>query len=227
MHIGFILFFRYERRHPDPALPPALFRIRAFSTANLTIALTNLALYGTFIALPIALASGPDAAVRIGVILAAFSVGSIVLSPLSGALVDRFGPRLPTALGGALIAIGLGLPVLLGRTGDFTTLLVLTPIAGAGVAMNFPATRIAALDAAPAHLAALASGVTSTSRYFGGIIGSLLSALLLGRTTEATALPLVLAIFAAAGLASALVGTTLPARISMHPEVDPEASPAG
>ena len=52
MHVGFILFFRYERRHPDPALPPSLFRIRAFSTANLTIALTNFALYGTFIAMP-------------------------------------------------------------------------------------------------------------------------------------------------------------------------------
>jgi EmrB/QacA subfamily drug resistance transporter len=227
MHIGFILFFRYERRQPDPVLPPSLFRIRAFSTANATIALTNLALYGTFIALPIALAAGPDAPARIGAILAAFSVGSIALSPLSGALVDRFGARVPTALGGALIAVGLGVPALLGRDADYPTLLVFVTVAGGGVAMNFPATRIAALDAAPAHLAALASGVTSTSRYFGGITGSVLAALILGRSADvAGAMSLVLGIFAAAGLASALVGVTLPAHVSMHPEPDAEATPA-
>src|SRR5206468_341290 len=40
-------FVRYESRHADPALPPFLFTISAFTNANLTIALSNLALYGT------------------------------------------------------------------------------------------------------------------------------------------------------------------------------------
>ncbi|MBI2324344.1 MAG: MFS transporter [Chloroflexi bacterium] len=205
---GFVLFFRYEQRHPDPALPPSLFGIRAFSAANLTIALTNLALYGTFLAVPIALANEADATVRSGLVLTAMSAGSIVLSPVSGALVDRFGARVPTALGGMLIAVGLTMPVALGRTADMTTLLVAMPIAGAGVAMNFPATRIAALDAAPARLAGLASGVTSTSRYFGGIAGALIAGIALGRASDLTALPVVFGIFALAGLASAIVGAT-------------------
>ena len=223
MHIGFILFFRYERRHPDPALPPSLFHSRSFSAANATIALSNLALYGTLIALPIALASGPDPTVRSGLVLTVMSVGLIVLSPVSGALVDRFGARVPTVLGGVLIALGLSLPIVLGRTADFTTLLIAMPIAGAGVAMNFPATRIAALDAAPAGLAALASGVTSTSRYFGGIIGSLLAALIVGRSEDLASLPLLFTIFAAAGIGAALAGATLPTR---HLHREAEAAPA-
>lgn len=224
--VGTVLFVRYEARQDDPALPPALFRIRAFTGANLTIALSNLALYGTLIALPIALANGPEASIRSGIVLTAMSVGLIVLSPVSGALVDRFGARVPTALGGALIAIGLLIPVVAGRATDFTLLLVAMPIAGAGVAMNFPATRIAALDAAPAHLAALASGVTSTSRYFGGIVGALLAAVAVGRGDDLTRLPALLVVFALAGVAAALVGATLPARVRMAREAEPDAAPA-
>ena len=224
--VGFVLFFRYERRHADPMLPPTLFGIRAFSAANLTIALSNFALYGTFIAIPIALAGGPDAAVRIGLVLTAFSVSSIVLSPVSGALVDRFGARVPTALGGTLIALGMTAPVVLGRATDFTTLLVCLAVAGAGVTMNFPATRIAALDAAPAHLAALASGVTSTSRYFGGIVGSLIAALLVGHGDDVSGLSTLLLLFAGAGVMAALIGATLPPHVAVHPEPETEAAPA-
>ena len=54
--IGAVAFVRYESRHSDPALPPFLFKIRAFTGANVTIALSNLALYGTFLAVPVILA---------------------------------------------------------------------------------------------------------------------------------------------------------------------------
>jgi len=217
--LGAFAFVRYEAARPDPALPPSLFTVRAFSGANATIALSNVALYGTFLALPIALANGPDAAVRSGLVLTAMSIGLVVLSPVSGMLVDRYGARVPTALGGTLIAVGLTLPVLLGRPADFATLMFAMPIAGAGVAMNFPATRLAALDAAPPHLAALASGVTSTSRYFGGIAGALLTAGMLGRSADLSGLPLLFTILGLAGLAAAAVGATLPGRA---PRAEPE-----
>jgi len=220
-----VLFVRYESRHADPALPPFLFTIRAFTNANLTIAFSNLALYGTFLAVPVILAgSAPDATIRGGIAISAQSVAMIVMSPVSGALVDRVGARWPTALGGLLIAAGLGILGLSGRASDFGTLLVCMPITGAGVALTFPATRIAALDAVPAHFAALASGVTSSSRYFGGMIGALVAGLALVETSEAAAARLFL-ILAASGLAAALVGSRLPPHIA--PAVDAETSPAG
>ena len=220
-----VLFVRYESQHADPALPPFLFTIRAFTSANLTIAFSNLALYGTFLAVPVILAgSGPDATIRGGIAISAQSVAMIVLSPVSGALVDRVGARWPTALGGLLIAAGLGILGLSGRASDFGMLLICMPITGAGVALTFPATRIAALDAVPARFAALASGVTSSSRYFGGMIGALVAGLALVETSEAAAARLFL-ILAASGLAAALVGSRLPPQVA--PAVEAEASPAG
>ena len=222
--VAAVAFVRYESRHADPALPPFLFTISAFTNANLTIALSNLALYGTFLAVPVILAgSGPDATIRAGIAISAQSVAMIVLSPVSGALVDRVGARWPTALGGLLIATGLGILAVSGRAADFGVLLICLPITGAGVALTFPATRIAALDAVPARFAALASGVTSSSRYFGGMIGALVAGIALAGATEAAAARLFL-ILAASGVAAAIAGSRLPRRIA--PPVEAEARPA-
>lgn len=208
--VAAIGFVRYESRHTDPALPPFLFTIRGFTSANLTIALSNLALYGTFLGVPIILAgSGPDATIHSGVALSAQAVAMIVLSPVSGTLVDRVGARWPTAIGGLLIAASLGALAVLGPRIRFEALLVLLPITGAGVALTFPATRIAALDAVPAHHAALASGVTSSSRYFGGMIGALVAGIALADANAPQVTTLFL-ILAASGLGAALVGTQLP-----------------
>jgi EmrB/QacA subfamily drug resistance transporter len=196
-----VLFVRYESAHADAALPPALFRSRAFSGANACIALSNFALYGTMLVVPFAL--GAELALWSGVLIASMSVGNILIAPFAGALVDRFDPRLPVAVGGVLIAAGLLLPVAI--TFYPTVLLVALPVAGAGVALTFPATRIAALEGAPGRLAGLAAGVTSTSRYFGGIAGALLAGAAVGRG-EFAAIPPAFVAFALAGAASALIG---------------------
>jgi len=201
-------FIRYELGHPDPALPPRFFTVRAFTGANLTIAFANIALYGSLIGVPIILAGGADASVRAGIALTALSAALIVGSPVSGLLADRLGARWPTALGGVLIAIGLLVPVLSGRPDDYLVLLVGLPIAGAGVALTFPATRIAAMDAVPARHAALASGVTSSSRYFGGMVGSLVAVAALARPGGGASV--LFGILAAAGVATAAVGFVLP-----------------
>ncbi|MHB8632083.1 MAG: MFS transporter [Candidatus Limnocylindria bacterium] len=223
--VATVIFIRYESRHADAALPPFLFTIRGFTTANLTIALSNLALYGTLLAVPVILAgSGPEAAIRGGIALSAQSVAMIVLSPVSGALVDRVGARWPTVIGGLLIAAGLAILGLSGHAADFVVLLICLPITGAGVALTFPATRIVALDAVPVRFAALASGVTSSSRYFGGMIGALVAGLVLVAAPQAAAGRLFL-LLAAAGLGAALVGSQLPLRLAAP--VDGEVSTAG
>lgn len=203
-----ILFVRYELGHPDPALPPRFFTVPAFTGANLTIALANTALYGSLIGVPIVLAAGGETSVRAGVALSALSAALIIGSPVSGLLADRLGARWPTSIGGLLIAGGLLVPVLSGRPDDYLVLLAGLPIAGAGVALTFPATRIAAMDAVPARHAALASGVTSSSRYFGGMVGSLVAVAALSR--PAGGATLLFGILAAAGVATALVGFVLP-----------------
>src|SRR5207237_9069139 len=99
-----VALLRYESRHPDPALPPSLFRIRAFAAACATVAFQNLAMYGTLLALPVALAG---ASVRSGIALAAFSGGSIILAPLGGRAAAPSGPRAPTFSGVLLVGGGI------------------------------------------------------------------------------------------------------------------------
>jgi EmrB/QacA subfamily drug resistance transporter len=224
--VGAVAFVRYEARHTDPALPPFLFGIRAFTTANLTIAFSNLALYGTFLGVPVilALAGDPDAVVHSGIALSAQAVAMIVLSPVSGTLVDRVGPRWPTAIGGLLIAASLAVLAVLGPRAHLEALLILLPITGAGVALTFPATRIAALDAVPARFAALASGVTSSSRYFGGMIGAVVAGLTL-EDANAPQVGTLFLVLAASGLVAAVVGAQLPRHVA--PSVDAEASAVG
>lgn len=196
-----VLFIRYESAHADAALPPALFRSRGFSGANACIALSNAALYGTMLAIPFAL--GAELAVWSGIVIASMSVGNIVIAPVGGALVDRFGARVPVGIGGALIAVGLALPVLIAFYPAL--LLVAMPIAGAGIALTFPATRVAALDSASERFAGLAAGVTSTSRYFGGIVGALIAGAAVAGGGSG-AIPPAFVLFALAGAASAAVG---------------------
>jgi hypothetical protein len=49
------IFLRRELRHPDPVLQPRFFGSRAFAAANAAIALSNLAMYSTLLAIPILL----------------------------------------------------------------------------------------------------------------------------------------------------------------------------
>ena len=200
---------RYESGHPDPALPPSLFRIRPFAAACATVAFQNLAMYGTLLALPVALAG---ASVRSGLALAAFSGGSIVLAPLGGRAADRYGPRRPTLVGALLLGAGL-MPLALSAGQLPLALLAGTlALAGVGLALTFPSMRLAAVEVVPERYAALASGVFSTSRYFGGMLGSIAIAIALGATASIDALRILFWIFTAAAFAAAIPSLALPGR---------------
>src|SRR5437762_4677402 len=198
---------RYESHHPDPALPPSLFRIRPFAAACATVTFQNLAMYGTLLALPVALSG---ASVRSGIALAAFSGGSIVFTPIGGRAADRYGPRWPT-LGGALVlAIGL-IPLAVSAAALPLELLVATlGLAGVGLAFTFPAMRLAAVEAVEERHAALASGVFSTSRYFGGMLGSIAVAIALAGAPTASELRVLFGVLAGAAFAAAIPSLALP-----------------
>lgn len=178
------VFVRYESGLADPALPPALFRIPAFAAANGAICFSNLSLYATLLAIPVLLASDPATTLLVGVALFALSAAMAVLGPVTGIVVDRFGARWPPALGGVLIAGGALETGAVVTHGGFPLLIASLVVMGAGVALTFPATRVAAVDAVPTRYVALASGMLSTSRYFGGMLGAIVAGAVL------TAVPL-------------------------------------
>src|SRR2546421_4938901 len=212
-----VALLRYESRHPDPALPPSLFRIRAFAAACATVAFQNLAMYGTLLALPVALAG---ASVRSGIALAAFSGGSIILAPLGGRAADRYGPRLPTVAGALLLGAGLMPLAISAGIGQLPLefLAGTLAFAGVGLALTFPSMRLAAVEVVPERYAALASGVFSTSRYFGGMLGSIAIAIALGSAASMDSLRALFWLFRAAAFAAAIPSLALPGRAGSHEE---------
>jgi EmrB/QacA subfamily drug resistance transporter len=208
-----LALLRYESRQPDPALPPSLFRIRPFAAACATVAFQNLAMYGTFLALPVALAG---ASVRSGIALAAFSGGSIILAPLGGLAADRYGPRLPTFAGALFLGVGL-MPVALSAGQLPLELLAATlAFAGIGLALTFPSMRLAAVEVVPERYAALASGVFSTSRYFGGMLGSVAIAIALAGSVSTDSLRVLFWLFTLAAFAAAIPSLALPGQPVAH-----------
>jgi EmrB/QacA subfamily drug resistance transporter len=114
--IGMTAFGRRMLHTPDPLVPPALFRSRAFTVTNLATALLYGALGVSFflVAYQLQVAAGWSA-LAAGTALLPATVLMLLGSARSGALGQRIGPRLQLTVGPLLVAVGL---LLLGRMGS-------------------------------------------------------------------------------------------------------------
>ena len=179
------IFLWRELHHPDPVLQPRFFGHRAFAAANAAIAFSNLAMYSTLLAIPILLFRWAGwRSTEVGLVLAAMSAGMVVFSPIGGRLADRLGRRWPTVTGLSLLTLGLLPLALIG--GGITTLALLggLGLAGAGLGLSSAGLQTAAIEAVEPQQSGVASGVFSTSRYLGSIVGSSVLAGTLGPTGD-------------------------------------------
>ncbi len=101
-------FLWVESHRAEPLLDLTLFRNRLFAMGNLAALLNGIARNGVLFLLVFYLqgVKGDDP-VMAGILLAPLAVGLLVLSPISGALADRFGSRLLATAGMVVTAIGL------------------------------------------------------------------------------------------------------------------------
>jgi EmrB/QacA subfamily drug resistance transporter len=208
---GVVAFVRYERRQNDPVLEPRFLRVRPFAAATASVGLSNLALYGTLLAVPVLLAARQGwSGGEIGLAVAAMSGPMFALAPVGGALSDRAGRRVTAVSGLALMTVGL-LPLAVAG-GDVSAELLLGSLVlvGGGLGLSNAAVQVAGLEALDARHAGVASGIFSTGRYLGGIAAaSLVAALVNGASADYGAL---FTIEAAAGLLSTLLALALPGR---------------
>jgi DHA2 family methylenomycin A resistance protein-like MFS transporter len=173
------LLLRHELSHPDPVLRPRLFTVRAFASATSGVALSNLSFYTTLIAAPIVLTDefGWSSA-RTGLALTVLSAPTVVFGPLGGRLADRTGRRLPAVAGHVLATLGL-LPLVLGADSSPGPILACLAVAGTGFGLASASLQTAAVEAVAPSEAGVASGLFSTSRYLGSIVGTVVLAAVL------------------------------------------------
>ena len=115
-------FLGWERRAPSPMIPLELFRRRGFVTANVVSFFMYAGLFGSLFLmtqlLQFALGHSPLVA---GLMLLPWTAAAGIVSPIAGALADRYGNRPFMTAGLAMQAIGLGWIAAVASTGTSYT----------------------------------------------------------------------------------------------------------
>ena len=177
-------FLWCQWRHPDPVFQPRFFRRRTFAAANASISCSNLAMYTTFLAIPLLLAEAPGwNSVDTGLVLAVMWAPTVVCTPLGGRLADRWGRRWPTVAGLSLLTLGLWVVTGIGTEIALPVLVVGLGLAGIGLGLSSAGMQTAAVESVPSRDAGPAAGIFSTSRYIGSITGSSALPLLYGASS--------------------------------------------
>jgi EmrB/QacA subfamily drug resistance transporter len=165
-------FVLAEARQVHPMVPLTLFRSRTFSGTNLLTLLLYAALGGAFFFVPFDLIQvhGYSAA-SAGASLLPLVVLIATMSPWAGAVVARFGTRLPLVLGPLVAAGGFALFARPATGGPYwTTFFPGMVILGLGMGTTVAPLTTAVMGSVDAHHAGVASGVNNAVSRAAGLL---------------------------------------------------------
>jgi EmrB/QacA subfamily drug resistance transporter len=162
----------WELRAAQPLFDLRLFRNRAFAAANTAITTVDVAMMGTAFMLVIYLVALMDySELKAAAAVTFVPAAGLVLSPLTGRLLDRIGPRW-LAFGGALLTtVGLVFLAQLSRHDSFADVAWRTLLVGAGLGITLPSLTAAGMTSLPAAVRGVGSGMLNTSRQLGFLLG--------------------------------------------------------
>ncbi len=166
-------FVGIESRSRSPLLPLRIFRLRALSAANATMAIVGAVAFSEFFVLTLYLQEVLHySAVQSGVAFSAFALTVVVASNVAQAVVGRVGVRTTLAAGLAVSTVSVALLTRVPVTGHyFWDLFPAFVLGGAGMGFSFVPVTIASLTGVGPADAGVASGLVNTSRQIGGAIG--------------------------------------------------------
>lgn len=167
-----VIFVRLEKRVDAPMVEMGLFNNPFFSVGIATGFLIFLASSGIILLIPFYLEGALDLDPKyVGLLLAVVPVVSGIVSPISGVLSDKFGPRTITLIGLVVLASGyLGLLTLSTNTSIISYILQFLPI-GVGVGIFQSPNNSAIMGSAPRERLGIASGMLALTRTLGQTVG--------------------------------------------------------
>jgi EmrB/QacA subfamily drug resistance transporter len=170
--LGFVTFILVELRSRRPMLDFSLFRNGTFSGSNAVSALSFFALFGVFFFISIYLQNVLGySALRTGAMLLPFTILLALSVPVAGRLTDRIGARWPMAAGMIVLGVSLLLLSRLRLDSTFADLLAGLLLGGLGMGMTLAPASAAVLACVADDKAGVASGVVTTFRQTGGVLG--------------------------------------------------------
>lgn len=189
----FAAFYLRERRERQPLIDFSLFRRRNFLAGNVTGLILSFGMMGVFFTVPIFLQTVLGySAMKAGAVMSPMSVAVMFSAPFAGRLSDKVGSRWLICAGLLLMAFGIawmaGLtPIQAGLTPSTRALSLILPfvVSGLGIGLAVAPTTSAVMATAPLDRIGNASGVLSTMRQLGSVMGiAVLGAVLQNRLTH-------------------------------------------
>jgi EmrB/QacA subfamily drug resistance transporter len=199
--VGVPVFIAVERARTDPLLDLDLFRDRLFALGNQTSLLNGIARNGVLFLLVFYLqgARGYDP-VTAGLMLSPLAIGLLVLSPISGALADRYGSRGLATLGMIVTGVGLAGLITIDVDTPFWQLAVWQLIIGAGSGLFASPNTSAVMGVVPPAKRGMGAGVRMMLTQIGFMVSI---ALALGLVTSVVPPDTLLAVFSGTQTGSA------------------------
>jgi EmrB/QacA subfamily drug resistance transporter len=163
---------RFEPRRAEPLVELGLFRSPAFSSAIAT-SVAAFAAFGGFLFLNTLYLQDARglSPVHAGLLTAPLALMIVAVSPLSGRIVGRRGPRLPLSIAGVCLVVATTLLLGVDATTPLARLIAAYVIFGIGFGfVNAPITN-AAVSGLPRAQAGVAAAMATTSRQVGQTLG--------------------------------------------------------
>jgi MFS family permease len=173
-----------ERRTAEPLADIATLARPPVLMTNIATLLTGFGMFGSFILIP-QLAEAPAStgygfgasATHAGLLMVPGAVTMLLAGPFSGVLGNRFGSKVPLAVGGLVTATGLLL--LSVAHSSQAEVLIFAIVMFTGIGLAFAAMPNLIVDAVPQHQTGEATGFNALVRSVGSSLGSQVSASIL------------------------------------------------
>jgi EmrB/QacA subfamily drug resistance transporter len=166
------VFVVVESRRAAPMLPLRLFSRRLFTVANAAMVVVGFALMGsTFFFSQFFVSVQGSSILQAGLQTLPTSLAMVVVSPWAGRLAARFGFRSVVTVGLVLAGSGLLLLGFVHADTGYLNVWWRLAIVGIGFALTMSPLTGAAIQAVGPHEVGLASGISSTTRQIGAVLG--------------------------------------------------------
>ena len=178
--LSFIIFVQIELKSENPMIKLKLFKNKVFSAFNICLHLNYICMYMMFFAMPFYLQKVLHLSSSVtGLVLTASPIVMMLMAPVSGALSDKIGSRVPVFFGSVTCIVAMLLMTQL--TVFSTTLDVFWRLAllGLGAALFQAPANKTLMSTLPHENAGMASGIIATVRDMGMVFAVCYAGLLI------------------------------------------------